>query len=58
MSEYAANLALQPSQSANARYLAAHGWKVGAHALAPVKPRQQLAQPQQRRGIVARMLGR
>lgn len=57
MSEFTANLALQPIERAEVRHLAAQGWKVGAHALAPVKPRPQPVQPQ-RRGIVARILGR
>ena len=56
MSEYTANLALQPVETVNARHLAAHGWKVGAHALQPVKPRQQPAR--KRRGLIARILGR
>jgi hypothetical protein len=57
MSEYTANLALQPIDRTDARHLAAQGWKVGANALAPVKPRQPAPQPQ-RRGIIARLFGR
>lgn len=55
MSDLAAALELErETQYSTMAWLERRGWTVGRYALAPVKPRQQ-PQPQQRRGILARI---
>lgn len=57
MSDHAAALALQIQHSASAaEQLRRAGWKVGAHALQPM--RRQVAGQRRQPGIVARMLNR
>ena len=57
MSDLAAALELEREvQYSTVAWLERRGWSVGRYALAPVKPRQQ--PQQQRRGILARIIGR
>jgi hypothetical protein len=56
MTEHTANLALQPVRPMGEAALKAAGWKVGQHALAPIKPRQA-SQAQPQRSFIARLFG-